>query len=222
MATISYHEAIIYNKKLLTNCNFIEALPYYNPSYMRKFRFVEDIDPDFIKYNNLDIRYKYDNQFSVDNFVNKISQKDLQITNKYANLNSTIYIYYHFSVLGWTGRYANNEMCFFENKRIESLRVECPSTEIVINYSVYQKDNGWIDKSSSLSEEAGETGRSLPIYKVKFSVEPNLIKYDIMYRIFINGLGWTDYYKNGEICGEKENSENREICGVHCILRSYN
>lgn len=58
-----YYEAVCYNKKLLTNNRYIKSYPYYDPRYMKYFRRVEDIDPEWVK-NVCDIDYGYKNDFS--------------------------------------------------------------------------------------------------------------------------------------------------------------
>ncbi|MCR4666340.1 MAG: hypothetical protein K5657_03495 [Desulfovibrio sp.] len=220
MTTVAFNEAILFNKKLLANCDFLECIPFYNKKYMKKFKFVEDIDINFIKFGNNDINYNYHGQFSIDNFIDKISQKSLQIPNT-LKATSAISFSYHFSVLGWAPSYSNNDICFFKNKRLESLKVDSKSTSVIINYGVYQKDNGWIECNSHSNQEAGVTGKSLPIYMVKFSLEPNPVCFEILYRVYIHSYGWTRFYRNGEICGETENTEKREISGIHCIINSY-
>ena len=49
MTTASYNEAIMYNKKLLTNCKFLEENKYYNQKYMKSFVDETDIDFDWIR-----------------------------------------------------------------------------------------------------------------------------------------------------------------------------
>lgn len=69
--TLRYQEAILYNKKLLTNNQSISQLPYYNPNYMKVFKDVKDIDLDWLKIReNIDYEYQYD--FSARKLIDRI------------------------------------------------------------------------------------------------------------------------------------------------------
>lgn len=69
--TLRYFEAVVYNKKLLTNNPEIVNFPYYNPSFMKVFSSKQDIDVDWIKErSNIDYHYKGD--FSPNNLIDKI------------------------------------------------------------------------------------------------------------------------------------------------------
>ena len=61
--TQRYSEAVIYNKKLLTNNRKIESFPYYNPKWMRIFFCVDDIDWEWVMAKE-DVDYKYCGDFS--------------------------------------------------------------------------------------------------------------------------------------------------------------
>lgn len=60
--TQRYLEAIIYNKRLMTNNREIKVLPYYDPRYMYYFDRVEDIDWDWLK-QKVDVDYHYQGDF---------------------------------------------------------------------------------------------------------------------------------------------------------------
>ena len=61
--TIRPFEAVVSNKKLLTNNPNITKFEYYNPEYMRYFRTVDDIDINWIK-DKTKINYNYKGDFS--------------------------------------------------------------------------------------------------------------------------------------------------------------
>lgn len=63
--TQRYLEAVIYNKKLLTNNAEIKQLPYYDKRYMQFFAKVEEIDWDWLK-EPVIVDYHYKNDFSTD------------------------------------------------------------------------------------------------------------------------------------------------------------
>ena len=61
--TQRYSEAVVYNKKLLTNNSKVIEFEFYNPEYMKIFHSIEDIDMDFIK-SETEVNYHYQNEFS--------------------------------------------------------------------------------------------------------------------------------------------------------------
>ncbi len=70
-ATNRYHEAICYNKKLLTNNKNIVNLPFYNPDYIHVFEKPEDIDWEWVK-ERIPVDYHYDGRFSPTHLIDKI------------------------------------------------------------------------------------------------------------------------------------------------------
>ena len=73
MQTIRYFEAIVYNKKLLTNNARIYELPYYDSRYMKVYSKTEDIDFDWIKKKE-EIQYDYHGDFSPNELVRVLSK----------------------------------------------------------------------------------------------------------------------------------------------------
>ena len=61
--TLRYYEAVVYNKKLLTNNVNIVNLPFYNPQYMKIYETIEDIDGDWIQSKDMP-NYEYAGEFS--------------------------------------------------------------------------------------------------------------------------------------------------------------
>lgn len=70
-ATNRYHEAICYNKKLLTNNENVVNLPFYDPSYIHVFEKPEDIDWEWVK-ERIPINYGYNGEFSPLHIIDKI------------------------------------------------------------------------------------------------------------------------------------------------------
>lgn len=69
--TLRYFEAIVYNKKLLTNNENIKNMPFYNPKYMKVFKTIDDIDFNWIKKEEK-IDYNYKNEFSPQHFIKEL------------------------------------------------------------------------------------------------------------------------------------------------------
>lgn len=61
--TLRAFEAVVYNKKLLTNCRGILDFQYYDTRYMRFFERIEDIDWDWVS-NKTMVDYHYRGEFS--------------------------------------------------------------------------------------------------------------------------------------------------------------
>ncbi len=70
-STLRYYEALMYNKKLLTNNKNIVNLPFYDSEYMFVFEKPEDIDYDWIARTE-NINYNYDGRFSPLKIIDKI------------------------------------------------------------------------------------------------------------------------------------------------------
>lgn len=70
--TLRFYEAIIYNKKLITNLNSVKKMPYYNPKYVKVIETVENINPALIKWINKkeDVDYGYRGEFSPNKLIN--------------------------------------------------------------------------------------------------------------------------------------------------------
>ena len=71
--TLRYYEAVLYNKKLITNNQLVKKLPFYDSKYIQVFDNIEDIDINWIKKKEK-IDYKYQNEFSPINFMKKIEE----------------------------------------------------------------------------------------------------------------------------------------------------
>ncbi len=62
--SLRFFEAVIYNKKLLTNNCHIVDFPYYNPQYMKIFKGTDDIDIEWLLDNSINVEYNYKGDFS--------------------------------------------------------------------------------------------------------------------------------------------------------------
>lgn len=69
--TLRYFEAVVYNKKLLTNNENVKYLNFYDERYIKIFQNETEIDFNWIK-EKIDVNYHYNNEFSPINIINKI------------------------------------------------------------------------------------------------------------------------------------------------------
>lgn len=72
--TLRYYEAISYNKKLITNNQFVKQLPFYNPEFMYVFNEPNDIDMAWIQ-KDINVDYGYNNEFSPIELMKEIIEK---------------------------------------------------------------------------------------------------------------------------------------------------
>lgn len=61
--TLRPYEAVVYNRKLLTNNKSILTFPFYDSRYMQYFESVDDIDWDWVK-EDIEVDYHYQGEFS--------------------------------------------------------------------------------------------------------------------------------------------------------------
>ena len=72
--TLRYYEAVVYNKKLLTNNCEIKKLPFYDERYIRFYDSLDDVDWDWVtKQENID--YGYKGEFSPINLLKRIEMR---------------------------------------------------------------------------------------------------------------------------------------------------
>lgn len=62
--SLRFYEAVVYNKKLLTNNPTIYEFPYYDARYMKYFDKIEDVDFAWLQ-NNMEVNFGYKNEFSI-------------------------------------------------------------------------------------------------------------------------------------------------------------
>lgn len=73
-ATLRYFEAVVGNKKLLSNNPEIKHFPFYDPRWMKVFERVDDIDVEWVKRQEK-IEYGYKEEFSPVHLVRAILQE---------------------------------------------------------------------------------------------------------------------------------------------------
>ena len=72
--TQRYFEAIVFDKKLLTNNPMIKEMPYYNSDYMYYFEKVDNIDWTWVK-KVVDVDYQYSGEFEPENWEKRMIEK---------------------------------------------------------------------------------------------------------------------------------------------------
>ena len=66
-------EAVLYNKKLLTDNKDVVNMPFYNPDYIHVFEKPEDIDWNWVK-ERIPVDYHYDGRYSPTHLIDKICE----------------------------------------------------------------------------------------------------------------------------------------------------
>lgn len=77
--TSRFLEAVMYNKKLLTNNLTVKNTKFYNPQFIQCFSSVDEIDPDFILNDTVKVDYNYNNEFSPTKLIKSIDTHITQI-----------------------------------------------------------------------------------------------------------------------------------------------
>ena len=72
--TLRYKEAVIYNKKFLTNNPDIASLPYYDPRWMRSFQTAQDIDLDWLRAVE-PVDYGYRGEYGAETFFKRVEEE---------------------------------------------------------------------------------------------------------------------------------------------------
>lgn len=72
--TSRFLEAVMYNKRLLTNNFFIKNSPFYNSGYIQCFENASEIDPEFIRASGL-VDYHYNGEFSPYRMVERVDEE---------------------------------------------------------------------------------------------------------------------------------------------------
>ncbi|MDO4223939.1 MAG: hypothetical protein Q4D05_07935 [Acinetobacter sp.] len=72
--TLRYQEAIMYNKKLLTNNQNVVNMPFYNAQYIQVFDDVEHINVQWLS-EKIAVDYGYNGEFSASRLIDDIEQR---------------------------------------------------------------------------------------------------------------------------------------------------
>lgn len=73
--TFRMMEAIMYNKKLITNCPEIQKTEYYHPQFVQLYEDVSEINPHFAATGNGEVNYGYKGDFSPVHVLNFIANR---------------------------------------------------------------------------------------------------------------------------------------------------
>lgn len=124
----------------------------------------------------------------------------------------------HFSNIGW--KHSNcNYFSITKRKQLESIKISnADDFDGDISYSVLQKDGEWLHSSSKKARPLGKTGKSLPIYGLKFGISNK--KYLLNYRLFFSDDSYSKLFENNEIfMMEKEMIDKGvTISGLNLII----
>lgn len=102
----------------------------------------------------------------------------------------------HFSNIGW--KHSNcNLFSITKGKQLESIKISnLDDFDGDISYDVLQKNGVWLHSSSKKSKQLGKTGKSLPLYGLKFGITNK--KYLLNYRLFFSDGSYSQLFGNDE------------------------
>lgn len=72
--SLRYYEAVMFNKKFLTNNKNVTKLAFYDPRFMKNFEYVKDIDCEWVRKREK-VDYKYKDEFSPKNMIKKFDRE---------------------------------------------------------------------------------------------------------------------------------------------------
>lgn len=73
--TSRFLEAVMYNKKLITNNQFVKETKFYNPAYISCIAGADDIGSEFLSNDNLIVDYKYSGEFSPLHMIERVEEE---------------------------------------------------------------------------------------------------------------------------------------------------
>lgn len=131
---------------------------------------------------------------------------------------TSISVSVHQQDIGWTDEAGSGEIAgdTGSDLRIEAIELSLSSDlEGSISYSVDCVDFGWT--SGSDGEMAGTTGQSEAISAIKIHLEGEVAdSYDIWYRVWVDGYGWTGWTHDGLPAGTT--SSDALLEGIEVVL----
>lgn len=78
--TSRFLEAVMYNKPLIADNQYIKNSKYYNPEFIQVYEDWNDLDPEFVKKDEHRVNYHYDGDFSP---IKLIEQIDRELIKRY-------------------------------------------------------------------------------------------------------------------------------------------
>lgn len=217
---LSFYESILYNKKLLTNCDIVNRMPFIK---MSNVKFVDDFFDDNFDYNFFKTTaegYNFSSDFfSLSQLIEHIRHDDLYgYLSDYYFLPQNDVIYFHFSGFGWI-QGGFNQKIVKDGHQLEAIYLYVKNLDL--NVSIYQKKNGWTEQQISNKPIVGITGKALPILAIKFSsLTPNC---SVRYKVALNNVGWLESVEDGHVTGYKNSClddmpNNNFINGIYISL----
>ncbi|MBR6404199.1 MAG: hypothetical protein IKS48_12505 [Eubacterium sp.] len=115
-----------------------------------------------------------------------------------------LYIQPHVEKLGWTAEVCEGFAGTIDHQwRLEAVKVGIKNTTIGGNVMVKVDSNNGkryyqTAKCGTMSECCGTTGLCQPVYAISMDLGGDIaLRYDVVYRVFVTGEGWTEWVKNG-------------------------
>ncbi|MCI9189590.1 MAG: glycosyltransferase family 61 protein [Lachnospiraceae bacterium] len=121
----------------------------------------------------------------------------------------------HFSKIGWTNSRSGFELFHFAEK-LEALEINCKEMDIKVR-GYYNSESDYVEGGSG--ELVGSVGKGRTLSAV--SIQSLQLQQFIFYRCYFEHSGWSNFYKNGDICGFF-NDTKESICGIQIFVAAEN
>lgn len=122
---------------------------------------------------------------------------------------------------GWTTYAANNEAVGVTKKhqRLKAFHVYLDSGAYSgsIKYRVRLNDGTW--KAWKQNGQSSGTYKSIEALKIKLT-GPIAKKYDVVYRVYVHGIGWQRRMRNGEVAGTRGQNLQIESLKIELVPKS--
>lgn len=132
------------------------------------------------------------------------NNEQTSIIGKYLPIFDHPYIIFklHLSRIGWTSYFCQGLIhpCIFHNHFLEAVVINISDSNYLLNYSVLS-DSGWSIPVTN-NNIAGTVGLAKPIYGIRIELIHlnNLQQICVLYRLYSENSGWTEYKTDGEEC----------------------
>lgn len=131
----------------------------------------------------------------------------------------------HVQDIGWE-QYVNDgdtSGTIGKGLKIEGIRIELKNAtqKINIKYQTHIQDIGWENTWKQNGEQSGTTGQNKKIEAIKIRLD-DLDTYSIMYRTYVQGIGWQEWKKDGEIAGTTGQNKKVEALEIKVVKQEPN
>ena len=116
----------------------------------------------------------------------------------------------HVQDIGWMQFVNDNEISGITGRglKVEAVRFDLKNTNINIKYKTHIQDYGWESEWKIMENNLEQLDKIKKIEAIRIKLN-TLDDYSVMYRAYLEGQGWQEWKKDGEMAGTT--GENRKL-----------